>query len=826
MPTPLELVGNSVPLKDDNARISIEGVLAGASLAVVLSILMPEMVEAAEWAQKLLDGPGPIESNPLEDGGRPGQNRDQIQIQPLNPSQFLGIDPVDLSQEGVPRDASALKPFREPPISGIVAGVPVSNPVNAATSNGDSLGDQSGDPLQRRVTRPIIGDSLNPEYPNPEYPPVALNLVEDKRYIKIDVNSPVSAVSSSVDDVSNAFAKLSLVGLDSTSIQISPLNYLGRAISYNEGKLLKDTTDLPALANSGLARGNFISSGLDIGQTPTISIATTGVVDSVARSLKLDAYASTEAQNNSVLNSQVVSLRDAAEFISIKATDFIDLLTQAGRLAAGKIISTTSGLTNTNLSTGDRSDSILIHANTTTDVQASQGNDGLFLDIGVNTIGLDGSTIKTNKGDDEIQVISKMDNIKNSDLPGFNININRGLEPLHGDIGISLNSTALKQSSIDTGAGNDRIFVDSGIDEYLASQIKPSGAAEDHNLKINISKSIISLDQSSITTGLGNDIVLLRGDVVDSKIDLGSGNNQLVIQGNIDSDSSIKINDNDVYINIPLYGRTEQLSNADDTWFAKDSSDVSLVLAGDGNDTLESRGNFNERVEIIGNDVGMLYNTAFISTENINLGAGNDVVLFKKLGSLSGMLDGGSGIDTLSYEYSQNNLLYSGQDQNSLNFDSATSRGLSGFEHLIGSNHSDIIVISNDSKGFVDPLRNITLGLGSDLIAFNDVNTLVKGWDGIGGAPIIENFDLSMGDQFAYRNDHANDSWMIQKDIIALPNDILNLGISDGGFGLAIGISNEKPTNGSLYLTGQLGGNVELAKLINFTLPASQNISL
>jgi hypothetical protein len=67
---------------------------------------------------------------------------------------------------------------------------------------------------------------------------------------------------------------------------------------------------------------------------------------------------------------------------------------------------------------------------------------------------------------------------------------------------------------------------------------------------------------------------------------------------------------------------------------------------------------------------------------------------------------------------------------------------------------------------------------------------------------------------------------MIQKDIIALPNDILNLGISDGGFGLAIGISNEKPTNGSLYLTGQPGGNVELAKLINFTLPASQNISL
>lgn len=824
MPTPLELVGNSIPLKDDNTRVSIEGVLAGASLAVVLSILMPEMVEAAEWAQKLLDGPGPIESNPLEDGGRPAQSRDQIQIQPLNPNQFQGIEPVNLGPEGFARQSSALKPLSEPPISGILGGVQASNPVNPAPSNGDSLDVQGGDPLQRKLTKPL--NSVFSDSVNPEYPPVALNLVEDKRYIKIDVNSPVSAVSASVEGDSNAAAKLNLVGLDSTSIQISPLNYMGRAISYNEGRLIKDTINLPSIANSGLVRGNFISSGLDIGQTPTISVATTGVVDSVARSLNLDSLASTEAQNNSVLNSQIVSLRDAAEFVSIKAMDFIDLLTQAGRLAAGKVISTTTGLTNTNLSTGDRNDSILIHANTTTDIQASQGNDGIFLDIGVNTIGLNGSTIKTNKGDDEIQVISKMDNIDNSEVPGFNLNIDQQHKLLDGDISISLNSTALKHSSIDTGAGNDRIFIDSGIDEYLASQIKSSGVDRDHNLKTNISKSIVSLEQSNITTGLGDDIVLLRGDVVDSKIDLGSGNNQLVIQGNVDSDSSIKINENDVYINIPLYGRTEQLSNGNDTWFAKDSSDVSLVLGGDGNDTLESRGNFNERVEIIGNNVGKLYNTVFISTENINLGAGNDVVSFKKLGSLSGNLDAGSGIDTLSYEYSQNNLIYTGQDHNLLNFDSATSGGLSGFELIDGSNQGDIIVLSNGSNGLIDPIRSISLGSGSDFVAFNDVNSLVKGWDGIGGAPIIENFDSSMGDQFAYRYGNADDNWMIQRDIIALPNDIVNLGVSDGSVGLLIGISNEKPTNGSLYLTGQPGGNLELAKLISFNLPTSQNVSL
>ena len=807
MATPLELIGEKVPLKDDKSRVSIEGGLAGATLAVILSVLMPELVEAAEWAAKLLDGPGPVEGNPLEDGGRLSSFKDQISIGPLNPAPITGVDQVDLEEAGRRANPPTIRPATQAIWD------------DQSPFVGDSI-QASPSPVGSGVGREY-GDNSN----DPEYPPASLRLVEYDRYIKVDVSSPVRAISSSVDGVGNAIAKADLVGLDGTAISISPLNYLRRAISYNEGRILKDTSNLVGRASSMLGQGNLLGSGLDIGETPTVGLATMGVVGSVARSLHADATASLDGQNSASRNSQISSFRDAAEFISVKARDFIDLLTQAGRLAVGQIVNTTTGLSNTILRTGDRSDSILVSANTQTDVFARQGTDGLSLDIGVNTIGLDGSTIQTNKGDDEIQVMAKMDNMNDSNLPGFSITVDKGLETVKGDISINLNSTGLKQSTIDSGAGNDRIFVDAGIDEYLAAQIGSMATEANHDLKIDFTKSITSLDQSIISTGTGDDVVLLRGNVVDSTVDLGSGRNQLVIQGDVNAGSTIKLKDGDAYINLPLYGRTQVLTNGDDTWLAKDSSDVSLVLGGDGNDTLASRGDFKDRVEVIGSDVGKLYNTAFISVENVQLGGGNDVVLVKDYGSLSGQLDGGSGQDTVSYENSKNPLLYSGQGENLLNPGSTSTGGLSGFETVIGSNNGDVFVLGNDRVGAPDPLRTIRLGSGNDLLAFNDVGTLTAAWDGIGGAPVIDNLNLAAGDQVAYRYGGANDAWIIQKEIPALPNDLFRSGIGEAGFGLAIGISNDNLSSGSLYLTGQQGGNVELAKLRNVTLPSSTNFA-
>ena len=276
---------------------------------------MPELVEAAEWAAKLLDGPGPVEANPLEDGGRLSSFKDQISIGPLNPAPITGVDQVDLEEAGRRANPPTIRPATQAIWD------------DQSPFVGDSI-QASPSPVGSGVGREY-GDNSN----DTEYPPASLRLVEDDRYIKVDVNSPVRAISSSVDGVGNAIAKADLAGLDGTAISISPLNYLGRAISYNEGRILKDTSNLVGRASSMLGQGNLLGSGLDIGETPTVGLATMGVVGSVARSLHADATASLDGQNSASRNSQISSFRDAAEFISVKARYFIDLLTQAVKLA-------------------------------------------------------------------------------------------------------------------------------------------------------------------------------------------------------------------------------------------------------------------------------------------------------------------------------------------------------------------------------------------------------------------------------------------------------------------------------------------------------------
>ena len=68
-----------------------------------------------------------------------------------------------------------------------------------------------------------------------------------------------------MDGLGNAIAKADMAGLYGTAISISPLNYLGRAISYKEGRILKDTSNLVGRASSMLGQGNLLGSGLDIG---------------------------------------------------------------------------------------------------------------------------------------------------------------------------------------------------------------------------------------------------------------------------------------------------------------------------------------------------------------------------------------------------------------------------------------------------------------------------------------------------------------------------------------------------------------------------------
>ena len=494
----------------------------------------------------------------------------------------------------------------------------------------------------------------------------------------------------------------------------------------------------------------------------------------------------------------------------------------AGQLTGQGLI-TTTGIKNNAITTGVGNDSLLIAGNTTVDGHLKAGDEGIDLQVGVNTIGVDGSTIKTWGGDDQIVIAATMNNQDNNDKTGVSIELDETWTAPKGNIDISLAATALNQSAIYTGKGNDKVIIQAGIDEYLAGQVSSIKYENGDELKINVGKSIIGMQDSILSTGEGDDQVLIRGDVNQSIIDTGEGSDQVIIQGSI-QDSSINVDQDDVLIIVPLIGRTETLNAIQNTWNTRDTSEVSLVLGDGGNNSIISTGDFRDNITIMGRDTGKIYNTAFTSIENFELGSGADRVTFEGYGRISGKLEGGDGYDTVSFKESALGLSYFGGETriNEVS-EGLVVGGMNGFEEIVGSNNNDLIMLSNNLNGEKEDIRKISLGTGQDIIAFNGVESLRKHWDGIGGLPVIENLDLSGQDQVAYRYGEADDQWFIQKNIIALPDDLIRNGASSTDYGLSVGITDGSGANGYLYLNAGTVGNIELAKLKNVQLPINNN---
>lgn len=805
MATPLELISDKTPLKEDKTRLSIEGALAGASLAVVLTLLWPALAEASEWVGDLLEGPGPIESKPPEDGGNIKSNSNELGISPLNRTGYEGPEEVTLD------NGSKRYNLDMPQIKAAIDKNDSSS-IDSATINKPIGGSENDD------TRGYGQGARNTE--EGQYPDVALTMTEDTQYISVTVNSPIESIGRSVNERATGIVLQEIKGISGVDITIQPPSNGRQILSYIPGGVLKDTINISTITQRLLETGNLSTELKDTGADPTIRINTTGALSAGAKSTNADGLITLKSENQGALASTISSFRNAAEYIQVKALDAIKLLGQVGREFIGQSESTTTGGNDLAIRTGKGDDSILIAANTSVDGYVSAGSMGISLNIGVNTIGIDGSSIMTGAGDDQIVIAATMQNQEDIERTGISIELDNAMTRPTGDIDINLAATGIIDSHIDTGAGNDKIIVKAAIDEYLAGQINAFTAEDGSSLKLNIDKSIISMQDSVLSTGDGDDTIILRGDVNNSVINTGTGKDLLIIQGRVGNNSSLILEEHDVYINVPLAGRTETLGVDNPSWNTRDTSEVTLVLGDESNNTIESTGNFKDDVLVLGKNVGRVYQTAFVSIENFNLGGGNDNVVFEKYGQLTGLLNGGAGYDSVSFEksdFSFNNLEMQ-QDIDGINRPVGAGN-LNGFEHITGSNNGDVIMLSNQSDGTQESIRHIKLGSGKDIVVFNDIESLRMTWDGIGGKPILENLDLGGNDQIAYRIGGSDDRWWIQKNIMALPDDLIRNGSSTTGYGLSVGITENSNNSGTLYHSGPTTGNIELASLRNVRLP-------
>lgn len=807
MATPLELISDRIPLKEDKSRLSIEGVLAGASLAVVLSVLWPVMAEAGEWVDGLLEGPGPVEGNPPEDGGKIKIREESLGIRPLDPTDYEPTEEVKL-------DGGGRSYFLEnPPVR------PIDREV--AKENVDDM------EIKRGPEGNLAGaGKASSEYDGTneiKYPDVALRLVEDEKYITINVASPIESIGTSVYEQATGNATQSIQGLAGVNINILPPRVGGVILSYSQGEVLRDAINIDSITQRLLSTGTFKTTLDDVGERPSIGVNTTGTTSAGARAIFGDGAISVQTQNYGAFESTLSSFRNTAEYIYIKALDAIRLIGQVGGQIIGQSISTTTGINGNSITTGAGNDSLLIVANTSVDGYMSAGDEGINLNVGVNTIGVDGSSIRTGEGNDQLVIAATMFNHEDEDKAGVSIELENTSIISGGEINMNMKATGVNQSSINTGRGNDRVIIQTGIDEYLAAQVKGIKVESGEDLNVNVGKSIVAMKDSVLSTGEGNDIILIRGDVIGSTIDTGTGKDQLIVQGELVR-STIGIDSEDTFINVPLYGRTVTLSGDQSSWNTRETAEVSLVLGDEQSNSIISNGEFKEDITVLGKDIGKVYETAFSSMENVLLGGGDDNVSFENYGRLSGVLDGGSGYDTVSFERSGSQLYYiAGETRIGSLQEPVVSGGIQNFEEIIGSDNGDMIILGKRYDGSEDNIRQIRLGSGQDIIGFNNIEELRQQWDRIGGAPIIVNLDISDSDQIAYRYGTSDSEWYVQKDIIALPDDLIRNGTAAVGYGLRVGITDGPEYNGSLYLSDPSLGNIELARLRDIGLPRTGN---
>ena len=103
---------------------------------------------------------------------------------------------------------------------------------------------------------------------------------------------------------------------------------------------------------------------------------------------------------------------------------------------------------------------------------------------------------------------------------------------------------------------------------------------------LNVDKSLVSLNKSILDTGDGDDLILLRGNIQSSVIEPGSGKDQVIVQGAIDNFSQINIDEEDVFVRLPLLSRIEFLPESSKDWDATKNSEVSLIM---GNNDINTR---------------------------------------------------------------------------------------------------------------------------------------------------------------------------------------------------------------------------------------------
>ncbi|MCT7542404.1 immunoglobulin-like domain-containing protein, partial [Aliarcobacter cryaerophilus] len=310
---------------------------------------------------------------------------------------------------------------------------------------------------------------------------------------------------------------------------------------------------------------------------------------------------------------------------------------------------------------------------------------------------------------------------------------------------VNIGTLTSSSNGIDTGAGDDRIYISENIENNGSNIITGAGndtvlLAKDVKSNVDLGSGDDKLDikgnlESTIYAGSGNDEIFIKGSASqNSTIDLGEGNNKLhvkgdvgkltgysgndtvLVEGNTTNTVNLGVGNNELHVKGNA-GSTITTGSGDDKVFIEGNT-ANTVNLGDGNNLLHVKGNAGSTITTgTGNDKVFIEGNA---ENSINLGSGNNQLHIK--GSAKNTIDSGSGDDI---------VIVDGDAKNSVRLGSGNN------ELYIKGNAVDITTGSGIDKVIIDgSVSNyVTLGAGDDYLEIGGKltqnNTYLDGGDGI-----------------------------------------------------------------------------------------------
>lgn len=325
------------------------------------------------------------------------------------------------------------------------------------------------------------------------------------------------------------------------------------------------------------------------------------------------------------------------------------------------------------------------------------------LSITIDTYGLVNSAVAMGPGNNWISI--------NSSIGPWHLGL-EGLMDLQASnqdwvLQIRARSIAMEHSQLDSGAGNDQVTITAALDPAIRTQLIPLIG----NPRAQVELEQIAAIGSSLFMGAGDDNLKLDGDVLDSIIDLGTGTNQLHFsKGALDTiivmgDGSFnQIDLGDQPNSITLKGGAWVTLNGGSTSDHIELSKASLsglLDGGGGFDTISTTSNQDTGGSILtleGPNYARLDELSILHIESIQLGAGDDQVKMSSEGWLTGQLSGGAGLDTLDFSADNSPVTVTIQPGSISQPGKPSMGAIAGFERILGGRGNDQFYIDMLSK--------------------------------------------------------------------------------------------------------------------------------